>query len=642
MKPSIRKKIFLAAAASSGLLGLVGYPSFKSIYSINKQTTVVDDYIDLPSATADLTKEIIVPEGIGTGTDIQVDISHWLLLSMLNSKNKTRCESALKELARQRKWSNAECREIAQALGKQDTIRLARTVDADIRLFLPLPSVEFIEKTLRSNKIEKLVKTILKDVSEQANACSSCTYFYTNLSIRVRPDLDNLAISDLNQIDKMMHLEMRKRKKNAYNEDIIKLKAILNNIICGDHQALSLAQAGILIALIYFRLKYKDDLQVNGLLSQILSNLSTNPSTREYIFTDGWIKTLVEYSRSEHLELSLPALKALANLDEEARKANGVYGNHIYLLAPLNREHKDLNFDVIFVHGLVGSVFKSWRQGSLSFDEIDNRAMAEESSQYSATRCWPKDWLPEDVPGLRILAVDYPTALSGWRTDCDLNKDTLKERAIHVMKQLEAAHVGDKPIIWVAHSMGGLLIKQMLVLGDEHLKKQLKASNKDSSSSFEENILEQTKGIVFYSVPHKGSNLDWIERKNLQKLLLLTTEVIELQKGSPVLVDLHDKFLNILNHENNHIKFLTYAEDSVSSFGVNKVVQWKGVLVHEDSLHFEIGPVYRLNIDHSHTCKPYTKDSITYAKTLEFIRSLVPGNEKRSDEELLPFISFIL
>lgn len=640
MKPSIKKKIFFVAAASSGLLG---YPLIKSIYPINKQATVSDEYIDLPTTTSDLTKYVMMPEGVGSGTDIQIDISHWLLLSMLKSNNVNRCEKALNELARQRKWTNAECLEIAQALDKQDTVKLARTVDADIRLFLPLPSVDFIEKTLRSNKIEKLVKTILKDVSQQANACSSCADFYTNLSIRVKPDLDNLAVIDLNYAEKMMHIELRKRRKTTYNEDVIKLKAILNNIICGDHQALSLAQAGILVALIYFRHKYKDDLQINGLLSQILSNLSSNPSTRKYIFTDGWMKTLVEYTRSEHLELSLPAFKALANLDDDARKSDGVYGNHIYLLAPLYRDHKDLNFDVIFVHGLVGSVFKSWRQGSFPLEEFDEQKLVEESSESSpTTRCWPKDWLPKDVPGLRVLAVDYPTALSGWRTDCDLNKDNLRERAIHVMKQLEAAQVGDRPIIWVAHSMGGLLIKQMLVLSDEYLSQKPVSVNQDDSPSFEENLLKQTKGIVFYSVPHKGSNLDWIERKNLQKLLLLTTEVIELQKGSPVLVDLHEKFLNILNHDNSHIKFLTYAEDSISSFGVNKMVQWKGVLVHEDSLHFEIGPIHRLNIDHAHTCKPYTKNSITYVKTLEFIRSLVPGSEQRPDEELLPFISFIL
>lgn len=642
---------------------------------------MIDDYVDLPTATADLTKDIVLPEGIGTGTDVPVDISHWLLLSMLKSKSPGRRERALDELARQRRWSDAECIEIAQAMDRQDVIRLARTMDADLRLFLRPPSVKHIEKILQSNKIEKLVKTVLKDIVDESDSCSSCTSFYTNLSIRVRPDSNVLALSDLNQLDKMMHIESRKRKKMAYNEDVIRLKAVLNNIICGEQQSLTMAKSGVFLALLYFRDKYPGDKQIDSLLSQILANLSTSPATRDCLFQDGWIQTLVQYSRSEHLEVSLPAVKALANLDNEVK---ATYNNHIYLLSPSHRGvrgRETTNFDVIFVHGLVGSVFKSWRQGSIPIDQLGNKCSPKnftpttellptnDEATGSAgeklklidspyTRCWPKDWLAQDIQGLRVLAVDYPTALSNWRTDCDLNKDTLRQRAIHVMRQLEAADLGGRPIVWVAHSMGGLLVKQILVICDEYLRQNATKDNGAGNGSagqqgqetslkisrrFLENVASQTKGIVFYSVPHKGSNLDWIERRNLQKLLLLTTEVIELQKGSPILLELHEKFLNFVKRPEVDIKFMTFAEiNSVSSFGVNKVVQWKGVLVHEDSLQFELGPMYKLNIDHAHTCKPHSKEALTYARTLEFIKDLIPNKAERADEELMPFISFIL
>uniref|UniRef100_A0A6G1SGT6 Protein SERAC1 n=1 Tax=Aceria tosichella TaxID=561515 RepID=A0A6G1SGT6_9ACAR len=370
MRQAVRKKLIFAAAASSGLLGLIGYPALKSVYPIKNEPTIIDDYVDLPTATADLTKDILLPEGIGTGTDAPIDISHWLLLSLLKSKSSARRERALDELARQRRWNDAECMEIAQALDKQDIIHLARTVDADIRLFLKPPSISRIESFLESNKIEKVVKTILKEVAEKADSCSSCTNFYTNLSIRVRPDSNLLAMSDLTQLDKMMHLESRKRRKLAHNDDVIRLKAILNNIICGEERAVKMAKSGILLVLLYFRHKYKDDIQVNSLLAQILANLSASPLTRDYIDTNGWIHILVEYTRSEHLEISLPAFKALANLDNEVK---AIYNNHIYLLAPLHRDQKRTNSDVIFVHGLVGSVFKSWRQGSVALDEFGNR-----------------------------------------------------------------------------------------------------------------------------------------------------------------------------------------------------------------------------------------------------------------------------
>lgn len=671
MRLAWRKQILLAAAATSGLLGFIGYPAIKSLYPVKDQLTVTDDYVDLPTATADLS-DIIMPEGIGTGTDVPVDISHWLLLSLLKSKNPTRRERALDELARQRRWNDAECMEIAQAMDRQDVVRLARTMDADIRLFLRPPSVSHIEKILQSNRIEKLVKTVLKDISEKTDSCSSCTSFYTNLSIRVRPDSNVLALNDLNQLDTMMHMESRKRKKIAYNEDVIRLKAVLNNIICGEQQSLKMAKSGVFLALLYFSNKYPDDTQINSLISQILANLSTNQSTKEYLFQDGWIRTLVQYSRSEHLEVSLPAVKALANLDDEVK---ATYHNHIYLLSPSYRdarEQQETNFDVIFVHGLVGSVFKSWRQGSIPIDEMGNKCspknftpttellplnddltstISEQSKLIDSpyTRCWPKDWLAHDIQGLRVLAVDYPTALSNWRTDCDLNKDTLRQRAIHVMRQLEAAGLGERPIVWVAHSMGGLLVKQILALCGEILQDQRNGQISDQISGFKisraflDSVANQTRGIVFYSVPHKGSNLDWIERRNLQKLLLLTTEVIELQKGSPVLLNLHEEFLSFIERPDIDIRFMTFAEiNSVSSFGVNKVVQWKGVLVHEDSLQFEVGPLYKLNIDHAHTCKPHSKEALTYARTREFIKDLIPNKVERADEELMPFISFIM
>lgn len=662
----MKKKLIFAAAASTGLLGFIGYPAVKSVYPIKRHTRIIDDYVEIPTATADLTKDLILPEGIGTGTDVPIDISHWLLLSLLKSKYPARRERALNELARQRKWNEAECVEIAQALDKQNIVKLARTVDADLRLFLKPPSIDFIEGTLKSTKIEKLVRTILRDVSEKIDSCSSCTNFYTNLSIRVRPDPNVLAMSDLNQVDKMMRIESRKRKKSEYNEDVIRLKAVLNNVICGENQALSMAKSGMFVALLYFRHKYENDLQINGLLSQILANLSVHESTRDFIFTDGWIQTLIQYTRSEHLELSMPAFKALANLDEDAIKMNGIYGNHVYLLSPLYRGEDDPNFDVVFVHGLVGSVFKSWRQGSVALDEFGNRCSPKSitpttellpSSPTEAvrinddgtglidpnkkTRCWPMDWLAKDIPKLRILALDYPTALSSWRTDCDLNKDTLQERAKHVLKQLQDAKLGDRPIVWVAHSMGGLLVKQLLVICDEATRQKSDA-DKSPSRKFKENLLNQTKGIVFYSVPHKGSNLEWIERRNLQKLLLLTTEVIELQKGSPILLELHEKFLDLIERRENPVKFLTFAETAISSFGVNKAVQWKGILVHEDSLNFGLGPIYKLNIDHAHTCKPNSRESITYAKTLELIRDLIPPTPEQRGEEILPYISFIL
>lgn len=34
------------------------------------------------------------------------------------------------------------------------------------------------------------------------------------------------------------------------------------------------------------------------------------------------------------------------------------------------------------------------------------------------TQCWPRDWLPKDVPFIRIIGINYETNLSMWMPYC--------------------------------------------------------------------------------------------------------------------------------------------------------------------------------------------------------------------------------
>lgn len=91
---------------------------------------------------------------------------------------------------------------------------------------------------------------------------------------------------------------------------------------------------------------------------------------------------------------------------------------------------------------------------------------AEESEEY--TYCWPKDWLSKDCNNLRIIGISYNTSLSMWAPICPAEKVkfTLEERSDDLLGKLLAIGVGNKPIVWITHSMGGLIVKEMLCNGE--------------------------------------------------------------------------------------------------------------------------------------------------------------------------------
>jgi len=70
----------------------------------------------------------------------------------------------------------------------------------------------------------------------------------------------------------------------------------------------------------------------------------------------------------------------------------------------------------------------------------------------------------------------------------------------------------------------GLLIKQMLVSAAE-------------MSSVERSLVDNTRGLLFYSVPHNGSSLaDYSSRPTAAYLLYPSVEVRDLRKGLFIII----------------------------------------------------------------------------------------------------------
>ncbi|KAL1122602.1 hypothetical protein AAG570_002932 [Ranatra chinensis] len=164
--------------------------------------------------------------------------------------------------------------------------------------------------------------------------------------------------------------------------------------------------------------------------------------------------------------------------------------------------------------------------------------------------CWPRDWLPQDCKHLRIVGINYDSRLSDWLSWCPLRdsgrKNALAAKADDLLEQLIRGGVGKRPIVWITHSMGGLILKQMLIKG----------AHQSSDVGLNE-FYKNTKSIVFLSTPHMGSPLASFNEAS-RLLLLPSPEVNELRVNSPALKHLHHDFLNIIKE--NPIQIVTFVE----------------------------------------------------------------------------------
>jgi len=342
---------------------------------------------------------------------------------------------------------------------------------------------------------------------------------------------------------------------------------------------------------------HPENARIKSLIGKILSNISLHPQLHSYIFKAGWVGILAAWKQSPSLLVSLPAIKALSNMDQEF--GQHVYKPGIYLLLPNDRQVQHKNnlsnwgVDVVFVHGLLGGVFYTWRQRDTEGGrELDDEQCSEEDYSY----CWPRDWLSEDAGHVRVIGCDFDSYLSQWGGSCPTQgaPATLEERSQDMLLKLREAGVGQRPVVFVGHSMGGLIIKKMLVEAGQ-------AEDPDTRL-----LAENTKGVVFYSTPHQGSQIANLNSV-IKYLFFPSVEVQELETDSPALLDLNTYFKSFVD------KFKT----KVISFGETLPTRHLGVdltFVPPSSSDPGVGEFCTVPFNHMDICKPSSRKSILFRK----------------------------
>ena len=152
--------------------------------------------------------------------------------------------------------------------------------------------------------------------------------------------------------------------------------------------------------------------------------------------------------------------------------------------------------DIVFLHGLGGGAFETWHQDMLN----DN---------FDVSQFWPALWVPSDFErrtgGMqaRVISMAYEATplLVGAQTSHLLLP--LADTASQIRKKLELAGVGRQggPVVFVTHSLGGLVTKEMLLQAARDVDPGVTSCSTKNMRA----IADETRAIVFYSVPHKGS-----------------------------------------------------------------------------------------------------------------------------------------
>uniref|UniRef100_A0A8C5DJC0 Protein SERAC1 n=1 Tax=Gouania willdenowi TaxID=441366 RepID=A0A8C5DJC0_GOUWI len=515
------------------------------------------------------------------------EVALWVLLKRTQSANKAIRLQAVQELADNHHWHDYQYQTAAQVIDQRTAVGLARTPQVDLRFFRHPPSLPgFADGLSAEDGLRQLLASLPQSEVDK------CVQYFTSLALREstqslaaqRGGLWCFGGNGLPYTQSLTSVPSEKVESFCVQALVQHSKSHCDHIV---------SNGGLQLLQRVYQLR-RNSLKIQGNIVRIIGNLALNEDVHEAIAQSGWVSVLAEMMQSPHVMQASYAARALANLDRETVKEK--YQDGVYILHPQTRGNQSIKADVLFIHGILGAAFKTWRQKDRSSLEEEE---AESKEDY--TECWPKSWLAADCPNLRVLSVEYDSHLSDWMAKCPVEnqRKSLAYRSQELLKKLKQAGVGERPVVWVAHSMGGLLVKKML---------------QDASEDPDmDHLVKNTKGVLFYSVPHRGTFMAEYS-VNVRYLLFPSIEVRELCKDSPALRGLNENFLNIAKEK--EFKVLSFAETLPTTIGP----MIKILVVPPQSADVGIGDLIEVDVDHLNICKPERKDSFLYRRSLQFIQ----------------------
>jgi len=228
----------------------------------------------------------------------------------------------------------------------------------------------------------------------------------------------------------------------------------------------------------------------------------------------------------------IPFHQALVNLDVSRFEVTGVY------------THPDAKVDIVLVHGLNGDPKRTWTAKNGVF--------------------WPAELLPASLQDRKanVLVYGYNADVYSRSNDKHASDNFIFQHAqtlvTHLTTYRRSEGTMTNPIIWVAHSLGGILVKRALLYSND-----VRAAHHEELRS----IFVSTYGIIFLGTPHTGSGIaTWghvlqamsdvvVPKKFFEsKPILLKTlkkDNERLQEINSHFLDIYQRFKIQMAHENH-------------------------------------------------------------------------------------------
>ncbi|KAH7169906.1 NACHT and WD domain protein [Dactylonectria macrodidyma] len=249
--------------------------------------------------------------------------------------------------------------------------------------------------------------------------------------------------------------------------------------------------------------------------------------------------------------------------------------------------------DIVFVHGLGGTSRNTW------------------SKVKKPELFWPLTFLPlePDICLARILTFGYNGSISkgdNVKSLLDFAKDLLFDLKYAKDDQGEELDMGDVPLIFVVHSMGGLIVKEAYMQGQHDPEYAA--------------IVKAITAITFLATPHRGTNLAQVLSRILQTTVFTNSKQFISEMGR------HSLSLQKLNEQFRHIApkldIVSFYETRPTPIGLKGT---RVMILEKDSsvLGYPGETSKPLDADHNGVCKYDSPKDPNYVAVKNILKSLV-------------------